>query len=172
MIHEALITHTAALNTILVSERQVPDSEHIDQWLQILLKLFDEVLLEGYCTDHESLNLINRAFDELVCHFCGSCLFLSCFRCVGDCSYSERDSPPGNSSIRICPTCYVEGRTCGCGSMDPERLSSLSRMLQDRNRAAEALTKLHLTLRVRRQEFVEISEGYVPHCCHRTVTQT
>lgn len=163
MIHKALVTHTTALDSLLVPEPHGLSLQHIDKWLQTLLRLLDEVLLEGYCRDHESLDLINRPSNELVCHFCGSCLFLSCFRCVGDCSNTGRDSVPEGSPIFICPTCYVEGRTCGCGNMDPERLSSISHMLQDRNRAAEVLSKFHFDQGVQTQEFAELSEGYASH---------
>lgn len=170
MINKALVTHTTALDSPPVPEQHALSIQHISKWLRTLLRLFDDVLLEGYCTGHESLDFINCTPREPVCHFCGSCLFLSCFRCVGGCSDSDRDPSPGDSPICICPTCYVEGRTCSCGDMDPERLSSLSRMLQDRNRAAEVLSKFYLAQGVQTPEFAEISEGYASRSYHQKMT--
>jgi hypothetical protein len=158
MIYKSLITHTAALDTLPAPGQHDLNMQHIDKWLQILLQLFDEVLLEEYCRDHESLDLINHTPSDPVCHFCGSCLFLSCFRCVNSCLDPEWNSLPGISSIYICPTCYVEGRTCGCGNMRPERFSSLSDMVEVRNRAAEALSKFHLAQGVQTKDFAQISE--------------
>ena len=165
MIHKALVTHTTAIDSFLAPEQHGFGLQHIDEWLRTLLQLFDEVLLEGYCRDHESLDLVNCAPSEEECHFCGSCLFLSCFRCVGGCLNSERVPRQGDSSISICPTCYIEGRTCGCGNMDPQRLSSLSHMLQDRNHAAEALSRFYLAQGDRTQDFAEISEGCTSFSC-------
>jgi hypothetical protein len=55
--------------------------------------------------------------------------------------------------------------------MDPERLSSLSHMLQDRNRAAEALSKFHLAEGAQTQEFSEILERYPSPSLHQKVTE-
>lgn len=166
MIHGALTAHTTVIDSSRTSERGGFDLQCIAGCLQTLLQLFDEVLLEGYCKDHGSLDLMDHASNEQVCHFCGSCLFLSCFHCVGSCTTSEGDSLPENSPICICPTCYVEGRTCGCGNMDPGRLSSFSDMLQDRNHAADVLSRFQFTCGAQMQELQEVSEEYVSRACH------
>lgn len=171
MIHKALVIHTTALDSPPTPELDGLSLQQITKCLRTLLQLFDEVLLEGYCRDHESLALVDHLSNEQACHFCGSCLFLSCFRCIGGCSNSERDSLPGNSSICVCPACYVEGRTCGCGNMDPERLSGLSHMLQDRNHAADALSKFQLAHGVQMQELLEISEEYISCPRRQNITQ-
>ena len=102
--------------------------------------MFDEVLLEEYSDDHESLPLLDNPVCDPTCDFCGSSLFLSYFRCTGICLDHSSDSLD-RPSIRLCGACYVEGRLCTCGQMAPERLGSFSDMLQERNIAADVLSK-------------------------------
>ena len=108
--------------------------------LRRLIQLFDEVLLEEYSDDHDSLLLLDDTTCNPACDFCGSLLFLSYFRCTGMCLDLDRDSFD-YPSMRLCGACYVEGRLCTCGEMAPNRLGSFSDMLQERNLAASLLSK-------------------------------
>lgn len=166
------MAHAAAVGGSPAPEQHDLNLRHNIKWLRTLLQLFDEVLLEGYCKDHGSLALVDHASSEPACHFCGSCLFLSCFHCTGGCSNSERDFLSGNLSIFICSTCYVEGRTCGCGNMEPGRLSSFSQMLQDRNNALDVLSRSQVARGVQTQVPPQILEGCVSFSHRQNMTQS
>jgi len=106
-----------------------------------LIQLFDDVLQEEYGREHDSLPLIPRTSQPPTCDFCGANLFLSVFQCMGKCGADEV-SHPRNTAPTVCPSCFVEGRTCICGDMSPSRLQSFSTVLEQRNLAAAAVRRL------------------------------
>jgi hypothetical protein len=101
-----------------------------------LIQLFDNVLQEEYSQEHGSLPLIHRTEKPPTCDFCGCNLFLSVLRCSGGCGIDE------TTAATICPSCFVEGRTCICGNMIPSRFRSFSTVLEQRNLAAATLRSL------------------------------
>lgn len=115
-------------------------TSYVADGLEKLIQLFDDVLQEGYCEDHDSLFLPDHLPDDPTCHYCGGSLFLSYFSCAGTCFDLETDSPRLDVSIRICSACYVEGRSCSCKEMNPTRLCNFSDILKERNDAASTLS--------------------------------
>ena len=125
--------------------------------LQKLVRLFDDVLLEEYSNDHDSLFLPDHTGRNPTCNYCGASLFLSYFDCAGVCFDLETDSPRVDMSIRVCGTCYVEGRSCACKNMTPRRLRNFSDTLQERNNAASTLSNYSAFRSVRTYDMGEIS---------------
>lgn len=105
-----------------------------------LIQLFDNVLQEDYSREHSSLRIIPQSSKPLGCDFCGGNLFLSAFLCAGKCGIDEITHSQ-NVTLAVCPTCFVEGRTCLCGKMTPVRLGSFSFALQARNLAAAIIRR-------------------------------
>lgn len=73
-----------------------------------------------------------------ICDFCGSDIFISFF-CCKTCSLSVEESSEVGDGLHICPGCYVEGRSCRCGLMDPMQYWPLQILHADYNRAVRAL---------------------------------
>ena len=126
--------------------------------LRNLIQLFDDVLLEGYADDHDSLFLPDRVGDNPTCDYCGASLFLSYFVCASVCFDLETDAPCVDTSIKVCGGCYVEGRSCTCKDMNPRRLRNFSDMLQERNDAASVLSEYLASRSVQTDGLGEISE--------------
>ena len=106
-----------------------------------LIQVFDNVLQEEYCREHELLPLIHQAEESPVCGFCNGDLFLSVFRCLGGCG-TEGLSNLQTFAVMVCPACFVEGRTCACGKMAPSRLQGFLAVLEQRNLAAATVRRL------------------------------
>jgi len=155
-IHAALVSHTIAVDQSTPhSVGSAPHQEFplsgVAQDLGTLVRLFDEILQDDYCSNHGSLEAADLQERSSACNFCGSCLFISGFLCRG-CS-QDRNMP-----MFLCAGCYVEGRSCRCDTMSPVRLGDFPDMLRDRNNAISSLcntTNLH---RVPIEGLVEISE--------------
>jgi hypothetical protein len=138
-IHAHLVSHTMTVDQFVSHPadsvfRQKSPLPVVAQELRTLIQLFDEILQEDYCDDHESLESLDFQQRPLTCSFCGSCLFLSCFVCHG---CSQGRSVP----VILCAGCYVEGRSCHCDDMSPTRLGDFPNALQDRNNAIGSLSK-------------------------------
>ena len=80
---------------------------------------------------------------NLACDFCGADIFQSFFECRR-CRSSDDDLQLGDGLL-ICPACYVEGRTCLCEDMQPLQCRPFSVLLDDRNRAVEALREANFS---------------------------
>lgn len=128
--------------------------------LQTLIRLFDDVLLEGYSNNHDTLSLPTNIECNPTCNYCGASLFLSYFNCAGTCLDLETDSPRVYMSIRVCGPCYVEGRFCSCKEMTPMRLRDFSSMLRERNGAATTLANYLASHPVMVNDLGEISERW------------
>lgn len=76
--------------------------------------------------------------EHCTCDFCGADIFQSFFEC-GTCNTEDGNEAAGG--ILICTGCYVEGRTCLCGVMDPVQLRPFQSLLADRNHAARILAR-------------------------------
>lgn len=100
-----------------------------------LLEVTDEILRAEAYTNDEELPTFDNPATTLSCAFCGGEVFQKLFRCRNECSLEGEDSTPPNA-ISICPSCYIDGRTCLCGEMSPFRLLPMAPMVTARNRVA------------------------------------
>jgi len=167
VIYTTMKSHALKMKEILsVSPPESSDS-HIDtnhsnmrlaDELRKLIEMFDNVLLEGYCGDHDSLFLRDFGSHKPTCHYCGAFLFLSYFNCAGLCFDLTTDTSRVDSSIRVCGACYVEGRFCACRKMSPKRLQSFSGMLQERNEVAKTLSIYYASNEIQTDDLGEVSE--------------
>lgn len=167
MIYTSMKSHASRVKEFLSRSLSEPSSSSLDTCdsvprvaneLRKLIRLFDDVLLEGYSDDHDSLFLPNHIGDNPTCNYCGASLFLSYFNCAGVCFDLETDSPRMDMSIRVCAGCYVEGRSCACKDMTPKRIRSFSHALQERNDAASVLSNYSASCSVQADDLGEITE--------------
>lgn len=116
--------------------------------VQASLELFLEIFQDEYHPDADVLGCVVDDFNHniydtggypgFVCDFCGSDIFISFF-CCQDCFLPTEDSSGLGGGLHICPGCYVEGRSCRCGLMDPVQSWPLRILYADYNRAVRAL---------------------------------
>jgi len=153
IIHATLVSHTTAMNRHLngVTPRQELQMSDMTQELSTLVRLFDEILQEEFCSDHGTLDPTGIEQGPLTCSFCGSCLFLSCFFCR-ECS-REKDA-----HLLLCVGCYIEGRSCHCDTISPIRLGNFPSALRDRNNAVGSLSRASHLHRMPTQDLTEVSE--------------
>src|SRR5271154_1765601 len=45
-------------------------------------------------------------------------------------------------ALTLCPSCYIDGRTCRCGSMIPVQCRRFDDLISDRERVAQVLTRV------------------------------
>ena len=100
-----------------------------------LLEVVDEILRAEAYTNDEEIPTLDDPPITLSCAFCGGEVFQKVFCCRNECPREDTYSTP-TSAISICPSCYIDGRTCLCGEMSPFRLSSMEPMVVARNRSA------------------------------------
>jgi hypothetical protein len=145
-IHRSLVKLTAELNNRVALSADAAVISTLSKKLKVLLELYDEILAQDYSAqcnaDNEEvpdsaaqspLQPANQPSDPMiewdhrVCQCCGADIFASCFSCdVCD--------------LYVCPTCYVEGRSCICIVMVPESRPGIwNKLLEDRNNAVDAL---------------------------------
>jgi hypothetical protein len=79
------------------------------------------------------------------CDFCGCDIFQSFFECSrcalpGE-EHVETFSSTLGDGLTICPSCYVEGRTCACGSMLAAQCRPFNTLYQARNDAVRVLRR-------------------------------
>jgi len=132
---------------------------HLALDLPKLLDLFDSIIVEEYCKDHHRMQCLNPGpsndaamDDRITCDFCGSDVFQSFFECW-DCADATALDPaldahplrnagqPGDGLV-ICPSCYVEGRSCRCELMTPLQYRPFDDLLQVRRRAVDMIHTL------------------------------
>lgn len=113
------------------------EAQKLERWL----RLFDEIVGPTYCEDDDKLPLINLGASPPFCAFCGGELFRSVFCCRGSC---VQDDQPGHGRVGIvlCTFCFIDGRKCRCGDMEPSRIQALSDLLNLRNDISEILLGL------------------------------
>lgn len=133
--------------------------------LSYFIKLFDLILAEEYDPDNSTYHVLdgnmslgsqraNLHLDEQhslkpVCGYCSTDLFLGAFQCK-NCSPSKSNieiHPQGASShehgggVLLCSFCYIEGRECACGAMDPVQFGSFAQLLLARNEAVNLVKR-------------------------------
>lgn len=86
---------------------------------------------------------------RITCDFCDTDVFQSffeCRKCIPAPPLDAMDTgtaPQGcEDGLVICPSCYVEGRTCQCEVMRPVQCRPFSDLLRDRNLAVKILEQL------------------------------
>ena len=100
-----------------------------------LLEVVDEILRAEAYTNDEEIPILDDPAATHSCAFCGGEMFQKGFRCKNECPRGGTDSIPTNT-ISVCPSCYIDGRTCLCGEMLPFRLLPMEQMVAARNKVA------------------------------------
>lgn len=92
---------------------------------------------------------------------CSSSYLAECRTCG---QLEPNDNPQVGDGLLICPSCYVEGRSCKCQSMQPAQHKDFGALLQDRNRAAHILlesgSELRLSCQTLLEEYVSVIFSY------------
>ena len=77
----------------------------------------------------------SRPVVDLACASCGGEVFQVAFDCKSTCLRDdETGTSSGNKGV-ICPLCFVEGRTCSCGEMQPVRVREIGPLVETRDMA-------------------------------------
>ncbi|KAK1236012.1 hypothetical protein PQX77_000781 [Marasmius sp. AFHP31] len=99
--------------------------------LTTVAALYDYILRAEYCSQPRIMDTIksNSADPDLQCDFCGADIFQSFFYCK-DCV--QEQTKVIEDSFILCPGCYIEGRTCKCGTLKPGQLRPFSDLLAAR----------------------------------------
>ncbi|KAL0063745.1 hypothetical protein AAF712_009302 [Marasmius tenuissimus] len=99
--------------------------------LTTVTALYDSILRAEYCSQHQIMDTIksNSADPDLQCDFCGADVFQSFFYCKG---CVQEQTKVIEDSFILCPGCYIEGRTCKCGTLKPGQLRPFSDLLAAR----------------------------------------
>ena len=97
---------------------------------------------------------------NLACDFCGADIFQSFFECRR-CRADDAEEVQIGDGLLVCPTCYVEGRTCSCDDMEPRQCRPFDVLLQDRNEAASVLARVPLPLKNFDVVALPLKEKYV-----------
>jgi hypothetical protein len=117
--------------------------------LRDLLYVFDNILSEEYHKAHKEMTTLKEGItissdlsetdrqNVLVCDCCSGDIFQSFFEC------RKCNGGDPHNIYHICPTCYVEGRSCRCVIMVPKMLRPWSVLLSIRNDATRALTQFN-----------------------------
>lgn len=165
---ENFISRFPSLNTsssLILSGLSTSDKslrDRLREELRGILEAFDAILVEECGPDHKRITILSdnpqtsrlpspspsnassatlimgEKDDGITCDFCAADIFQGFFECR-----SCVEGAPGRENLRgdscdICPGCYIEGRTCRCGSMDPVQCRPFEDLLRDRRRAVEA----------------------------------
>jgi hypothetical protein len=97
------------------------------------------------------------------CDFCGADIFQSFFECR-QCRPVVEGSTSGHNlatqwqygdGLLVCAHCYIEGRTCNCGSMYPVQCRPFKDLLRDRNEAVHVLRNIDHDSEDRRVSLLE-----------------
>jgi hypothetical protein len=86
--------------------------------------------------------------DCITCDFCSSDVFQSFFECRncgshhGSPTHGPQSEVGLGDGLIICPSCYVEGRSCKCEVMTPVQCRPFDVLLRLRRRAMTALASL------------------------------
>lgn len=122
--------------------------------LQRLLEVYDDILLEEAChmkddklsfvlnTPPPSSSTSNDTDDRIICDFCGADIFQSFLECR-TCVKKPEQVTPGSGCV-VCSRCYIDGRTCRCGSMNPVQRVPFDNLLKVRNEAVEVLKRCNV----------------------------
>ncbi|RXW18728.1 hypothetical protein EST38_g7126 [Candolleomyces aberdarensis] len=128
---------------------RVPRDLSKSQSLATLTSVFTHILAEEYSRECKAMTRLDIDTDgqehdagaeterHIVCDFCGCDVFQSFFEC-SNCIPSG-GGPRGCEGYAICPSCYVEGRSCRCVTMEPKQVFSFLKLMNVRQAAVEIL---------------------------------
>lgn len=102
-------------------------------------RILDEVISSTYCLQDDQLPTIELSSLPPPCSFCGGELFRAVFLCTNSCVRDGETDGPQDSKILVCDLCFIDGRACQCGSMEPYRLQPLDRLIELRNSIVNVL---------------------------------
>lgn len=103
------------------------------------LRLLDEVIDSTRCSRDDLLPMIKLTSPPPPCSFCGGELFRAVFCCTDSCVRDGAATSPEDSKILICDLCFIDGRACRCGSMEPYRLQPLAGLIELRTSIVDVL---------------------------------
>ncbi|KAG1891191.1 hypothetical protein F4604DRAFT_398256 [Suillus subluteus] len=121
------------------------DLERVADDLHHLLELLDDVLGEEYSPKHQDMPHVSQSDtshqSNICCDFCGADIFQSFFECLPCALHSPgtSDEMKIGDGIVVCPLCYVEGRGCKCGTMNPIQCRPFGDLLRVRDEALRAI---------------------------------
>ncbi|KAG1827118.1 uncharacterized protein BJ212DRAFT_31326 [Suillus subaureus] len=121
------------------------DLERVADDLYDLLELLDDVLGEEYSPKHQDMPHVSQSDtshqSNICCDFCGADIFQSFFECLPCALHSPgiNDEMKIGDGIVVCPLCYVEGRGCNCGAMNPIQCRPFGDLLRVRDEALHAI---------------------------------
>jgi hypothetical protein len=163
------------------SIRNDPSPAHESRMMQVqndliqLLGLMDDILVEVYSPNHESMRHLfadNESNDDhITCDFCDADIFQSFFECQECVPLNNEEESVLGGGLAICPGCYSEGRTCKCGSMKALQCRPFGTLAEDRDRAARALRNFDAQKRNRKldtdyvQKYVHFLHMPAPCSC-------
>jgi len=102
-------------------------------------KLLDEVINSTDCSQDDLLPVVELTSPPPPCSFCGGELFRTIFRCTDSCARNDATTGEEDSKILICDLCFIDGRSCRCGSMEPYRLQPLAELINLRTSIVDVL---------------------------------
>jgi hypothetical protein len=113
--------------------------------LHRLLDLLDDVLGEEYFSKYQAMPHVSLSDtshrDNITCDFCAADIFQSFFECMSCASQSPtvHEEMKIGDGIVVCPLCYIEGRSCKCGTMKPTQCRPFDDLLTTRDDALHAI---------------------------------
>jgi hypothetical protein len=129
----------------------------LTQQLRRLLQLFDDILVEEYAPENKYMPRLppNKISDDtllsttkdkdkgghITCDFCACDIFQSFFECLRCVPEGDNAATAQGDGLVICPSCYVDGRTCRCEVMVPIQCRDFEALISCRNNAAKVLRK-------------------------------
>lgn len=139
IIYTAVLKLYEELIDLKQSQTNDPSLSAKSATLERGFKLLDEVIDYSHCTQDESLPVIELTLSPPPCSFCGGEIFRTVFCCAGSCIRDGATDGSAECKILICSHCFIDGRACHCGSMDPYRLQPLDKLIELRKNIANLL---------------------------------
>lgn len=106
-----------------------------------------------------------EGISRVTCDFCDTDVFQSFFECrkcvvppVDEAMETGTAHEVHGDGLVICPSCYVEGRTCRCEIMQPTQCRPFNELLCDRNMAMKVLEQVEKS---RTRKYMILTERYV-----------
>jgi hypothetical protein len=139
---------------ILHTQRKGNESEHVSR-LTDFLPLYKQMLVESYDPHWETYE--TRTLDGESCDCCGADIWQSAMICTS-CSPGAADK--AETPHFICGSCYIDGRSCACETMQPVQARPFDELISLANNAVKLL---HSNKKNRRGKAAkQFSEKY---CC-------
>lgn len=104
--------------------------------MRSLLEMVNEILRTEAYTNEEDIPSLGDLTITLSCAFCGGEIFQKVFRCKNKCLREGAIGFAPTNIISVCPSCYIDGRTCLCGKMAPSCLQPMAPMVTSRDKVA------------------------------------